>query len=218
MDDKLKIGIFGDSQANYNPGLLNEKSWVDVLQNYGYDLINYAEPGSSLYFSYNSFIESHEKFDKVIFLTTDFSRLLLPKHSGLIVKKNFKKVYHAKSNIREYVLSIFPENKPVLDAIEKYYAYIYNEGKEKTFKDLLLTEMKRIRPDGLYYNFWEWMTNENHFYNIDSNLVVDARNCHLTETNNKNMARYIIDWINNKNSDMKSYYSDPIEPYERYFK
>jgi hypothetical protein len=122
--------------------------------------------------------------------------------------------YHAKSNTEEGVL-FYKENVPILDAIKKYYVYIHNEEKELCFSNLMIEEMKRIRPDGLYYNFWSWTIKEDIFYKVSGKN--DLRPCHLTETNNKNMARYIIDWIDNKNGDMDSYYSDPIDLYGRYF-
>ena len=74
----MKLAIYGDSFAD---ALFTQDShryfqWPNILADKlnVYDYSNYALGGTSLNFSYMKFLESHEKYDKIIFVVTDSNR------------------------------------------------------------------------------------------------------------------------------------------------
>lgn len=74
----MKLGIYGDSYAHCNAK--NKSFWVNVLASLlskpsdEVKIYNYAQAGSSLYFSYKNFRETHHQHDLNIFLVTEPSR------------------------------------------------------------------------------------------------------------------------------------------------
>lgn len=68
----MKIAIYGDSYADFY------REWKHTWEYYlremlgvGTDIHNYAKGGSSLYFSYKTFVETRDLYDLVIFLVTE---------------------------------------------------------------------------------------------------------------------------------------------------
>ena len=68
----MKIAIFGDSFGDdYNlwpdPYSGVGPSWVDYLRSQNLEIENFSVGGTSLFYSYQKFISTYEKYDKVIF-------------------------------------------------------------------------------------------------------------------------------------------------------
>ena len=65
----MKIALFGDS---YGVGSNNNvRHWFDIVcERLNLDSANFSENGSSLYYSYNKFLEHQEYYDKVVFILT----------------------------------------------------------------------------------------------------------------------------------------------------
>jgi len=80
----MKIAVFGDSFGDdYNlwpdPYLGVGPSWIDYLRNQNIEIDNYSCGGASLFYGYQRFISTYQKYDKVIFLVTSPGRISVPK-------------------------------------------------------------------------------------------------------------------------------------------
>lgn len=234
----MKIGIFGDSYANHYVGNTPEKSWVNYLED-KYNITNYAEPGSSLYFSVEKFLEHHEKYDKIIFCITDRERIYLPEYSCFLhkTKQGLKKSRHLQFNfldsfadrIKKYNSSISNTNHTlkIIQIAKDYYEHVYNDDANNLFYKLMIKEIKSLRTDGLFFdeNLWQISRLELEHYQIEKILGkkwyethTDYRSCHLTETNNLNLFNVVDGWLQNLNFEISNLFKPPIEPLERYFR
>lgn len=141
-----KIAVYGDSFANCNSeiALKDEKTWVDLLGKH-YQVDNYAQSGSSLYFSYCRFQDTHSRYDRLIFIVTSPGRLEVLNHDD-------QTIYISNLESAEYHLPRSgPLNRPYVLAARDYFKYIYNDEKENFIHRLILSEITRIRPDTFIY-------------------------------------------------------------------
>ena len=74
----MKIGIFGDSFAADNK-LNPTDSWVDILRK-SHEVENHASPGTNLYYSVTKLKENYKKYEKIIFVVTQPSRIKIADH------------------------------------------------------------------------------------------------------------------------------------------
>jgi len=81
-----KIAIYGDSFGNMRlenfQGDLRDRGlgWPEWLEK-KYQVTNFAQSGSSLFYSYKLFLENNKDFDYNIFLVTEPNRITIPKES-----------------------------------------------------------------------------------------------------------------------------------------
>ena len=79
----MKIGIYGDSFACINTKWGDSKvdnptlgiSWVEILENAGHHINNFAKSGTAVMFSYENFLREHKNNDLNIFIVTSPTRL-----------------------------------------------------------------------------------------------------------------------------------------------
>ena len=201
----MKIGIFGDSFAHNrsdNPTL----SWPQILAK-KYEVENFSEPGSSLYFSVSELIKYHEQFDKIIFTVTTPGRLLL--QDEINPRKKFIPNYH-NAVIKKQMFNNDHKMIKIINAAMDYFLYIKNDEFDRFIHNLLIDEIEKIRPDTIIIpSFKESLkTDKVSMFNIQwkENLAwdympevasfTDRRNCHLTEENNLIFASKVEEWLN----------------------
>lgn len=234
----MRVAIFGDSWGDVRPSFLShqdEEPWP-ILLSKKYDITNFCESGSSVYFSTTVFLENYKNFDKVIFLVTDRTRRYLPEYSTIKISGGSTR--HIKFNTAEIVKDVMEDtklNKEITLAIDLYYRYIANDEKDLYYHELTLDDIQsKLSPDKLLLveDCFEISRNEDRYYQNqghDTTLFLDKKNCHMTYTNNLRMAELIDQWLTNPESvkltidntrsiNPKLFY-DPInEPFERYYK
>ena len=118
----IKVGIFGDSYADPirhghdNFRELDDIGWPNLLRN-KYEVGLHAEPGSSIYYSYQEFLKHHEKYDKSNPLALNMYLL------GYDVNKNLVGLNKAvKQNLKIYL----SQYRIMTDAINIKDGYIIN--------------------------------------------------------------------------------------------
>jgi hypothetical protein len=196
----MKIGIFGDSFAhsrmdNPTPG------WPDILAK-KYKVENLSEPGSSLYYSVDLFLRKQVTFDKIIFIATNVGRLTLP---TLNTRKKFIPNYHNAVALKEVFKNdtIFLKT---LDAAIGYFEYIQNVNYDKLVHNLMLEEVKRVRPDAIvleafgspdFDSMFQIQLKEEIAWNYSPivSSFNDRRNCHMTVENNAIFAEKVEEWL-----------------------
>lgn len=201
------LAIFGDSYARKDGSDINEKSWPEFLT--GYEITNFGDPGTDLWFSYNLFLKNHQTFDNIIFLVTSPHRLTLCNPN---VKIYPNQNYTMASIKLESAIGI--ENKQY-KVIVDYYNLIHNNEKEEQLHQLMIDSVNQLRADAIIYpcfnNTWSkeiplyTITQfEDKFLELDDNTrnnfyskgIRDSRACHMTEANNKVVAELFLSRLN----------------------
>lgn len=204
----MKLGIFGDSFADEN--LKSGKSWIKCLrEEYDYtDVISYGCGGTSLEWSYNNFLEFHTKYDRIIFLTTDYRR-----HHYFDFKSDKELLFHmdretslnqmiekSKSN-KKWKFKISGIDKDILHSIEKLNALYFDSF---YWKNTAITESVLYkRPNSVIIDF-ESMLRLQHidyeYMGLDLSKVKGEghnRPCHMSLKQNSEFAEYMNDNIKN---------------------
>lgn len=235
----MNIGIYGDSYAACHK-LGNGVPWFTMLtKNFNIEATSYGVAGSSLYYSYKKFIETHHKYKKIVFLTTGPYRVNLPIPQEYIQRdarlehvnqfENFESIVKSNHNSIPYLRNL-------VTAVKNYFTYIIDYKKEELFHRMLIKEIKEIRPDALiipcFYisgaEKWPWKETlgdvtkiDFNFYNLTTEYGEnkDKRHCHLNQENNFIFSQMIAEWANNGlfNFDFKKF-TLPTKPVDYYFR
>jgi len=199
----MKVAIFGDSFAYHMCDENKSLAWWQILAK-DFDITNYGEPGSCLYYSIELFQKHHQLYDKVIFCTTSAGRIMIPdehvfKYRGDKDIKNLTAM-SVVSYVEENKIS---EKRPFFKAALDYFTYIQHNGYDDYTHRLMKEDIQRQRPDGLFVDSLNelgavWFM-ENEHYGIDRNTVNsefrDIRHCHMTPQNNLIFANMVKEWL-----------------------
>lgn len=206
----MKIAIFGDSFADplsWNKGL----AWHELLANKGYHIDNYSQSGASQLWIWQQFEQQHLSYDRVIVIKTSCRRLWLPHMPG--TKQHFTGIDDLENFKKKARLA---DNDSV-KAIELYYRYIQNDSIDLAISQLILAQIKLLRPDALIIpalrlpqdSYPGDRDNKAHLEDIyylnlkqarklatdDSRVVWGNRLiCHMNRQNNQQLAQDIIEW------------------------
>jgi hypothetical protein len=188
---------------------LKYKCWVDLLSE-TYNVTNYARGGTDCYFSYRSFLETHEQYDKIIFLKTFPGRLSL-----------YNKHWHHYYNVS----SIIADDK-MSSVVRDYFIYVQPEDNFRTelFDNLMIEDVLRRRPDTINIDIaftsktnsiplYDIYKTESKFWNIDYEEInyLDARQCHMSYKNNVMIYKKMCNSIENSTPFLLSH-TDILTP------
>lgn len=198
----MKVAIFGDSFAKHSMFENKTLAWWEILSR-EFDITNYGEPGSCLFYSVELFIKRQSFYDKIIFLTTGAGRIMIPKHQVFVDRG--KIILNLTSLTAEIYLkeNSVPSKTEFFKAAMNYFLYIQNKQYDEYVHNLMKQDIKNIRPDGLFIDSLTEVGKvyemENKHYGIDKNtahfIYNDIRHCHMTEENNIVFANIIKDWL-----------------------
>lgn len=218
----MKIGIYGDSfaQSIIWPDDVHSrvgKSWSEVLSE-KYDVTNFGMGGSSTYYSYDKFVKSHDKFDKVIFISSQPGRMTLTDDCAL--KCDFLGDYGRRqiTNYDDVLRQLNVVNNTSRDPIDiiklntalNYYLYLENRQEQLTINRLYEDAVLNLRPDCLMapafinrepdgiplchisiMEITHWGDAATELLNTHREI----RRSHMTEENNLILAGLIDTWI-----------------------
>jgi hypothetical protein len=219
----MRIGIFGDSHADCNYRKWEHapdigKGWPEWLTQF-YKIKNFALGGTGLWYSYETFIKCHKKFDVNIFLPSQahrFSITLPERNETFNIVPTFTNDPLGHKHRRDT-----PLDNEILNAADAYIKYILNYDREKTLGSCLIDKIVKIRPDTIILNcFDNWDaqpfdpdTNfglshmsrlEYDHWNVTpeslraSGRTVDYRKCHISDENNEMVFKKVLHAIQNK--------------------
>ena len=156
----MKIAIYGDSWASEG---LNEPhnylGWPEIITNQpGYEVTNFAVPGSSLYYSYKEFLKNHKNYDVNIFLITLSGRLYIksiPEFRENNTSKhipNLLNVINRKKQLPNEHLDPVIENQiiKIYDAVEKYFTYIQDKDHDELVDRALLHHARSMSNNTIF--------------------------------------------------------------------
>lgn len=202
----LKVGVFGDS-FGYEDSIFSNKSvesrsigksWVTLLRDH-VNIDNYCKPGSDLYFSYKNFIENYQKFDKNIFLITNFNRFSFKFQNGFVHAHSFNS---AKSQLKNNI----GEKQRALKASMDYFLYLQDDEKDIMLRDLFINDIVSKSNNTIFINCFganslnEIMQQENQVWNLPSRYTfnekfIDIRKSHLTNQNNEILFGKVLKYL-----------------------
>ena len=208
----MKVGIFGDSYADEKIHKLEAKykSWVEILREKYYpDLTCYGEAGSSLYFSYDKFLDNHTKYDKIIFITTTDGRITIPNYIKFLNHPDTYKMYHINSveTAESHLVKpgiMTPEGILATKAAIEYYKYLHDPIYDSRMRSLMKDSIKNIRSDSIIIDTLPPGLSDISYYEFspygdklsDMWKYHDHRMCHLTKRNNEILAEKMFEWCN----------------------
>jgi hypothetical protein len=156
------LAIYGDSYADcthghyYEPKVTDAMGWPNLLGAMGYTMHNYSLGGSSLYWSYQQFISTHINYEKIIFIATVPGRW-----TGTIdirgVTRTINSYWLAQDLLDNNTQEPISEaNRQQLKRISDYYVHVRDMNFELTVHDLMLAQVRRLRPDAIIVPTWVW--------------------------------------------------------------
>jgi hypothetical protein len=165
-----RIGIYGDSWADPTHGhdsnpALTDLAWCRRFNNA--DI--YAKGGSSIYFSYLLFMQSHEQYDKIIFVATNPGRWHLPiKSQGQEFHLNSygSTKYFREHGYKQNNLKMTADLDSKLCALEQYYLELSDFDADQEICSLMIDRIMAARPDTIlvmshsagWYNDWSLLS------------------------------------------------------------
>jgi hypothetical protein len=196
---KLNIGIFGDS---FGIDKKNETlSWVELLAE-KYNVTNFCQSGSCLYFSLKLFLENKDSFDHIIFIETIPGRLLLPN----------KELPWANVSSYGNAMWLYEQYKCIEYKLSAdYFVHIANDNYDNFVHGLMMDKFNEVKTDSmLHLNSNSMMLTvtfketENIIPGMDLSLLKnDKRNCHMTPKNNQIFYECVDNWIQTKQFNLK---------------
>lgn len=208
----MKIGIFGDSFASdekKNP----TDSWIDILRK-SHDVENHAYNGTNLYFSISKIKEHYKKYEKIIFVVTQPSRIKIADHIPCYDSmKRYVAHWPMVNRLIEDANKHEIYDGPLIDAynaVLDYYKFIQDDTYDNYIHNLMLDDIVKICHNvilipafknsiqGNHNSLIEVRTNENKAWSYDYFIPEgfrDERNCHLTVENNIILAKKAEEWL-----------------------
>lgn len=147
------LAIYGDSYADcthghdFESGVTDAMGWPNLLAKRGYSLDNYSRGGTSLYWSYQQFIQTHQRYEKIIFVATVPGRW-----TGTVTidsSVRYINSYWLAQDLLADDSQVSPAVRQQLERVSDYYLYVQDMIFEETAHDLMLAEVRRLRPDSV---------------------------------------------------------------------
>ena len=228
----MNITIFGDSFGDDKTDYFvqSETSWIDVLRENGHNVTNHCHGGSSLYYSYNKYLNflktlDYKVCDSVIFVITGPGREEVnigntTFYATCLEQLEFIKTHYAKTE----------ENKKIIDGIKIYWAFCKDTNKDEIFHKFMVEDIKQ--REKIFYIETNVSDDNNSLVKIsmkelsllnpsiqNSNderlfmqLYSDRRKCHLTSVNNRMLGNKILQAINAKQKTVNLNINDIVKP------
>lgn len=210
----MKVGIFGDSYAESSVSSKFYDGWSRILETeMGCEVVIHAKAGTSVWWSYEKFLEYYPHYDTIIFCHSVSQRYpSLPENDENIHLHGDITGYHpSMKELSKYYLDVLPNH--LLRFLCRHVAFELDRICLKTEKKLLqiFTEMDSvIKPDDEMHCsriFSFWYPDRNEFININgtNHLMHDVlfgngygkkrqpdfRSCHFNSLNNKLIASHV---------------------------
>jgi hypothetical protein len=221
----IKVGIFGDSYADcvqrdsHNAITdINYIGWPIILNSYpNLNVENYAKHCTSIFYSYKKFYEHRDKFDTIIFVVTQGSRLYTSNEDILI--SNLSTIDSLIQNLNLQSQTHTLTYKQYI-AAKMYYEYLYEPEftdyvRDKIIEDvvnicnsenkklILIPAFEEDMAKIKYFNFCLYQITTGELkaqFGFTDYVVENPKNraCHMSKTNNKILARLLAEIINGK--------------------
>lgn len=219
----MKIGIFGDSYADCPRRCLGEHGWPKLLSK-KFSVDNYGRSGTSMWWSFEQFLNHCDRYDVIVFSFTSSGRWPVSP-SG--IEHQAWNIGYVRENdycldvLNPYFFEIFPNQltryinssiyRDVIEKCSEKNKYLIRivpfAGSDLSKADIdmyeshfpLLTGLntvshaEEVMMDGVRYNTYKC---------INQVEIIDHRHCHLNPSNNKIVADWVADCIEQQKYDV----------------
>jgi hypothetical protein len=222
-----ELALFGDSYAERCDTYTHPVTswgWARQLMNmYGSDGADtFAQGGSSIEFSVQKFLENHENYKKILFITTWLHRLHVPiecktpnAHQPSWTASHWPGLSHCEY-IENNFTTVSSEDQQTLKAVKDYFVHITTSEYETKYALLrhrsLIDLVKKTRPDAIIiparnYGFideykWDLKSITDHECSLFGNVYPDPRHNHMTPVSNKWMLEHVLNRLEGKFIDL----------------
>ena len=226
----MKIAIFGDSFAvnevkngriKAEKRIKNGFSYTNELEK-KYDIENFAQSGTGLYWSYDKYLKFAKNFDKIIFIASHNNRITLKHNSKNYIPLNWspslaspriKALSKHFYNTNDVPYSFDKANKH----ITWFYRYIFDQDQANQISKLIVQDLEKdpqtlVIPafqcsykikDEVFIKNYHCSTSfaeileklEDPYYKVDFSKGYDLKFCHFSDENNKILFEKIKKWI-----------------------
>lgn len=219
----MKIGIYGDSFACINTKWGDDRtdkphlglSWVEVLENAGHEIINFAQSGSAFMFSYENFLKEHKNHDLNIFVVTNPQRTYVKALDGI---KLFGDTWAQSEYNRVKKLPPYPRQDihlEILKSVKTYLELWVDQEMVTHTQHVLVNNLWNLSPNTMVIPAFSDSTTQTHinlFYAAKYELkLVDEtehkkfdfgyldckRKCHVSNENNIVLGNKVLNAIEN---------------------
>ncbi len=227
-----KIAIYGDSFAaslDWWPRLLSK---LPEFENY--KIFAFGIGGTGPDYSYSRFLETHENYDKVIFLwSSDLRSTLITLEEGREHVRHITFHYHPKlKDTYEQAIQIARNNRFVFNQINKdslrwvknEWIYIQKyQNKNTLFNIAMRDSVKLVRPDSINIECFDFLGKSGLFnvqkkdmeqyseFILEENLEI--RKNHLSFRQSVEFVKYLYKHINDENFDIHDTFEFPEKYY-----
>jgi hypothetical protein len=215
IKSKPTLAIYGDSFGDPRWVENDYLAWPELLEQH-YNITNYAFTGTGLWWSYDKFIDTHQRYDQIIFVVTVPGRIYiesLDKH-----------------------LNLNPSTWPIWRNIalgELYFRLFYSEKRENRFHKFIVDDIlthnnvlvvPAFKESIADYNGWSlchFADTELAHYGLEHNGWNEHRKCHMSMENNEVIYKHVLQSLTNGTKILNLQETDfiaPADPSSRYWK
>jgi len=234
----MKIAIYGDSFAcintKWDSGKMDKAhlgiSWVEILENAGHEITNFAESGSAFMFSYENLLKEHRNHDLNIFVVTDPQRTYIKALDGI---KLFGFTWAESEYERVKKLPFYPRKVVHLEILKSARAYLEHWADWEMMthvQQVLVTNLWNIAPNTIVIpafsdsieqtntNLFDTakyeleLVNSKEFEKFDFGYLDCQRKCHFSNENNIVLGNKLLDAINNNQTIVTFAISECVRP------
>jgi hypothetical protein len=207
----MSIGLYGDSFGSCSlPRKPNGEDsdgmkyhWSTKLQTYfNCDLVNYADSGSSVYYSYSNFLKTHHLHEKIIFLITGPGRYT--QHLQLSDKGGGKRYYVGLGQVEwefEYRKRFLNDDDlEKLNDLKGWFKSLCSDY-DLEMISLMLDRIAEVRPDVIFIPCGATSLTEaqRKKFNFEANENLFEIYTHQINTLKIDNMKMLIDWTENSN-------------------
>jgi len=150
------LGIYGDSfaddRSSWDRPRLTTTAWSYRLAMTYDSYENYALQGTSLFYSYQKFIATQHKWDKIVFIVTNPGRwpgtINVAGRQQFLTIHNFDRAQNVLKSYRDFYPTLTADQLRDIDAIGDWFMH-RDDGFEFRMHDLMISKIKNLRPDAL---------------------------------------------------------------------
>lgn len=147
------LGVYGDSFASLDytktgslkfawPNLIDQSTWTVKVN---------AMPGTSFYWTYKNFLNTHSQFDQIVCIVTKPGRVTIRNADYLLgMPFGCTGIKHAEWLLNQSDKIINPHQRKVVQAIYDYIVYAQDYEYEIDANSQLLENLRRVRPDAIF--------------------------------------------------------------------
>ena len=145
----MRIGVYGDSFAESYPAT-KHFAWFNQLPKFipGAKVKSYGKGGSSVFYSYTQFLQTHLSFDFIIFLVTDPNR-----YTKSMMIDGDHVLPHSLSEV-EHLLktkNVSSTEQEILESLKTYFIELMDEDYNTQMTELMLTHIERVNPNIIFF-------------------------------------------------------------------